>query len=61
MLIEEAFQFVERDQIYAIVQIDVSSTRNDKKLFRIGGEAVGLLTEKARMRVLPGDEEHRAR
>src|SRR3954465_749337 len=60
-VLEEAGQLVERDEVDAIVEIDVTGAGNDDQFLGLSSEGVGVLAELAGVRVLPGDEQHRSR
>ncbi|MNT96447.1 hypothetical protein D3C72_2385370 [compost metagenome] len=52
MLSEEALQLVERDQIDAVVEIDVTRALNPDQLLRLGGPIEGVLAKFFRMRLV---------
>ena len=47
MLTKEGRELVERDQVHAVVEIDMSRVRNDEQFLRLGGELVSVLAELA--------------
>jgi hypothetical protein len=59
MLLEKRLQLRPRDEIYAIVEIDVSRSANDEQLFWIRPEPVSMFAEDPRVRLIPGDEQNR--
>lgn len=61
MLSEKGREFVPRNEVHPVVEIDVARTGNDVKLFRFRRFPEGVLAEDARMRMLSGNEQHGAR
>lgn len=61
VLAEERVELVPRDQVHAIVEIDVTGAADPDQFLRLGRPLVGILAELARVRLIAGDEEHRTR
>ena len=61
MLGEKGREFVPRNEVHPVVEIDVTRTWNDVKLLRFRRFPEGVLAEDARMRMLSGDEQHWSR
>src|SRR3954451_9055408 len=57
---EEGRQLIERDDVHAVVEVDVPRVRDDEQLLRLGGEPVGVLAELDGMGLLARDEQERA-
>lgn len=60
-LFEEARDFLERDEIRAVVKIHVTGARNDHELLRLSGEPVGIFGKFDRVCVFTRHKEHRPR
>jgi hypothetical protein len=58
---EKVGQLVERDQVHAVVEIDMAGVRHDLELLRLASALVGVLAEFLRVRLVTRDEEHRPR
>ena len=58
-VLEEALQFVERNQTYSVIKVHMTGSGHNVKLFRLGSTAIGILAELPGMGYLAGDEEQR--
>ena len=54
---EERREFVERNQIHAIIKIHMPGAFHDKQFLRFGGSLVGVLTELLGMSLVARDEQ----
>lgn len=58
---EEVDELAERDEIDAIIQIDVTGTRNPEKLLGLSRKPIPVLAKLTRVGLVTRDKEHRAR
>ena len=57
---EKRRQLVERDELHAVIEVDVAGVRDDDQFLRLAGELVGVFAELEGMGLIAGDEEQRA-
>src|SRR4051794_23261795 len=60
MLTKEACQLIEGNEVHAVVEVDVTGCLDPNQLLRFGSALVGVFAEFLRMRLISGDEQHRA-
>lgn len=58
---EEVDELAERDEIDAIIQIDVTGTRNPEKLLGLSRKPIRVLAKLTRVGLVTRNKEHRAR
>ena len=61
MLAEERIELVERDELHAIVEVDVARAGDDEESLRFTCQPERLFTEFARVRGVTRDEQQRTR
>jgi hypothetical protein len=61
MLIEELLKLAPWNEVHAIMEVDMSRTRNDEEFLGVRGKIYGVLAENPRMRLVARNEQDRAR
>ena len=61
MPVKESFELVPRDQVHAVIQINMARARHEDQLLRLRRALIRVLAELAGVRLIARDEQQRTR